>query len=859
MTETVVVTATSETVSTGQAVSTTFEQTTVEKLPIARTINSAVALAPGVTQTGPAGNTVISGAQSYENLYLVNGVVVNENLRGQPFDMFIEDALAETTVRTGAVSAEYGRFSGGVINTITKSGGNEFSGSFRTNFQNDKWTARAPDEVEQDDKTNEIFEATAGGRIWRDKIWFFAAGRNAETTASSQTYITDIRYPTALNEDRIEAKLTGAITAKHRLIGSYFQIDEEQIGNNFLSAGMDLNSLVNRTLPLEGWSFHYTGIMTSSLLIEAQYAEREFTFEDSGGTDTSFVGGTVFRDLATGGRYNAPTFCGACEDEQRSNDNWFIKGSYFLSAGDGGSHDIVAGYDTFSDIRLSDNHQSASDYQIYLLSGTNIDDDNNLYPIVGGGVTAPPAWVVWYPILGPSQGTDFETHSFYVNDSWRLNDKWSFNIGARYDKNDGADAEGKQVVDDARISPRLGISFDPKADGEWLLTANYAHYVSAIANTVADSSSAAGTPAIFAWDYFGPEVNVMGDGMDTSPSEALEIIEDWWFNVYGGAVEENWDEAWFVDIPGSTTVISDTLASPFVEEVTVGVTKRLGSRGIVRADYVHRSYQDFYADLTDMTTGQDALGNDLTFVVNNDSLLHRKYDGLQVAFQYRPFDRVNVGATWTWSHLRGNVNGETSGSGPITASVLDYPEYRESSWNSPYGALLADQRHKFRGWAIWDILAGERNHLSVSLLQNFWSGQPYSAVGDIDPTPYVTNPGYSTPPSSINYYFTDRGVFKTDDITRTDLAINYSFFVWKNYELFIQTEIQNIFNEQGVDGVLTNVDTAENDATLLPFNPFTEMPVEGINYRYDEDFGQPVEPADYQLPRRFRFSVGFRF
>ena len=76
---------------------------------------------------------------SFESLYMVNGVTVNENLRGQANNLYIEDAIQETTVATAGVSAEYGRFSGGVVNVITKSGGNLFSGSFRDSLNNDNW------------------------------------------------------------------------------------------------------------------------------------------------------------------------------------------------------------------------------------------------------------------------------------------------------------------------------------------------------------------------------------------------------------------------------------------------------------------------------------------------------------------------------------------------------------------------------------------------------------------------------------------------------------------------------------------------------------------------------------------------
>ena len=55
---------------------------------------------------------------------MLNGVDINDNLFGTPHGLFIEDAIEETHVLTAGISAEYGRFTGGVINAITKSGGN---------------------------------------------------------------------------------------------------------------------------------------------------------------------------------------------------------------------------------------------------------------------------------------------------------------------------------------------------------------------------------------------------------------------------------------------------------------------------------------------------------------------------------------------------------------------------------------------------------------------------------------------------------------------------------------------------------------------------------------------------------------
>src|SRR6185369_5126119 len=125
-------------------VATNFNQELIANLPTARDINATMMLAPSVHPTGPSGSYSIAGAQTFENLFLVNGVTVNENLRGQAYDLYIEDAIQETTVATAGVSAEYGRFGGGVVNIITKSGGNMFSGSFRDTLNNDKWRKKTP-------------------------------------------------------------------------------------------------------------------------------------------------------------------------------------------------------------------------------------------------------------------------------------------------------------------------------------------------------------------------------------------------------------------------------------------------------------------------------------------------------------------------------------------------------------------------------------------------------------------------------------------------------------------------------------------------------------------------------------------
>jgi hypothetical protein len=123
----------------------------------------------------------------------------------------------------------------------------------------------------------------------------------------------------------------------------------------------------------------------------------------------------------------------------------------------------------------------------------------------------------------------------------------------------------------------------------------------------------------------------------------------------------------------------------------------------------------------------------------------------------------------------------------------------------------------------------------------------------------VPNPGYVSALTSATYYFGGRGTLRTDNILRTDFSVNYKIKAGP-VEFFLQPEIINLFNRKGLVGfdeeVLTALDTGSG---LKPFNPFTETPVEGVNWAKGPNFGKAAVESDYQTPRTFRFSVGVRF
>lgn len=890
--EEVTVTGTYETISSSGQAASTVTQDLLNKLPTGRTPVTAVFLAPGVV-TGPNNYAMISGAMQYENLYLVNGVSIQDNVRNTPHQLYIEDAVQETTTQTSGISAEYGRFAGGVVNTLTKSGGNEMHGSLRDSLSSDKWAAETPKTTSRNDTINQTYEATLGGYIFKDHLWYFLAGRSYKITSDRQLYSTNIPYTYGDDQKRYEAKLTFAINPNHRILGSYLKVDETETNYLFTSLNnLDPSTIdPERSTPNDLMAVNYTGVLSDSFFVEAQYSAKNFAFVGSGSPYSDLILGTVIRDNQYGWASNSAYFCGTCPDKERNNEDWFIKGSWFATSSSLGSHDVVFGYDSFDDQRLENNNQTGSNY-VYWPTAYLMDDAGTIIldpalgqpiPIVYGDSTSD---FTYWPVLVESQGSHFKTNSVFVNDRWRLNNHFSFNIGLRYDKNDGKDQAGQVVAKDSKISPRLGVTYDVSGDGNLLFNAGYGHYVTAISGTGNVADLGAGSPSQFGYLYLGEDLNADctadNPGACLNAHQVLDQVFAWLLangtDSVGRPLGRDID---YGSVSGLSTIVAPGLKSPYAEEITVGATKRLGTRGLVRLDYVNRKFKDLYARTVDMTTGQvtDELGNtsDIKLVINDPGELERNYDGVTLQASYRASQSLNIGGNYTWGHRYGNYEGEGSGTGPVasTAASYYYPEYTQPSWRNPKGDLSGDQRHTGRVYVVWDAVNTKHNLLSFSLMQSYFSGTPYGATGNVYSYPYVPNPGYAQRPTTVTYYFSARDAYHTDNITRTDIGLNYSFrfpALGADVELFIHPYVTNVFNEQGVINVDQTVYSRYSGSSWLLFNPFTTTPKEcaqgtaaatcradGANWQKGPNFGKPLSAADYQTPRTYAVSFGVRF
>ena len=323
-----------------------------------------------------------------------------------------------------------------------------------------------------------------------------------------------------------------------------------------------------------------------------------------------------------------------------------------------------------------------------------------IFPRMPGGATGNQTRISWLPIFVLSKGSNYTTKSGFLNDRWILNPHWTFNLGVRYDKNNAISGDHTfTIADDSAFSPRLAAHYDIFGNQRVVLNASYAKYIGRLSEGAANDADPAGRNASLSWDYRGPSIN---NDVNVPTSQlvhtatAVQMVMDW-FLANGGTGRRPFRTS--PNIPGVDSILDPNgLKTPGTNEWTVGAGTVIGTRGFARGDLVWRKWDKFYTSYRDLTTGRanDQFGTqyDRAIIRTDNGLYNRDYKALQTQANYRLLNRLDLGATYTYSRLKGNLIGENTGSGPLVGEEGWYPEYHQANWNSPTGFLTGDERHR---------------------------------------------------------------------------------------------------------------------------------------------------------------------
>jgi hypothetical protein len=139
-----------------------------------------------------AGNVSTDGQPEYANAFLVNGAEVNETKNMGAGLIPNADSVAEFRVLTNSFSAEYGKFTGAVMNTVTKSGTNRFHGTLFEFYRNQGMDATNYFDPTKAELKQHQFGGVFGGPIWKDKLFFFTDYQQTRRVAGASTGKLDV-------------------------------------------------------------------------------------------------------------------------------------------------------------------------------------------------------------------------------------------------------------------------------------------------------------------------------------------------------------------------------------------------------------------------------------------------------------------------------------------------------------------------------------------------------------------------------------------------------------------------------------------------------------------------------------------
>ena len=828
----------------------------VYALPTSRQPWRIAELQPGLTDNTPnAGQLTINGAFAYDNIFLVDGVDINDNLFGVANALFVADAIQETQVLTSGISAEYGRFSGGVINVITKSGGNDFSGSYRLSMFKPSWTAHTPfeDEPREGDLVDNLdHEITFGGPVVRDRLWFFYSGLITRQAGTETFNDTGIGYDTSTSQDRHQAKLTATLAPGHTLSGSFLRRTFTDTDSTF-GFSIAPSTIVDRDRPQDLFVATYRGALTDDVFAEVQYSQKRHQFLGGGGTSTDIFDSPIITRTQALGHYNAPYF-DATDPEERNNQQITGNVTWFLSSRQAGSHSLKAGFERFTTTNTGGNSQSSTgwvfrtNYAVGPDGSPLVDAAERLTPVFTPGPLT--LGLNWLATRGAR--IDINTTSFFVNDEWALNEHFSFNLGVRGETVDSEATPGNiTTVDTSSVVPRLGAAYDPRGDGRFTIQSTYSHYAGKYSEAQFSETTNVGNPDLLVGLYAGPP----GQGRDFAPG----------FDVNNYLIVDG-------QFASQNVMLDPGLKSPLTKEFTVSAGGTLGNRGHLKATYIVRRASNFIEDFFDLSTGATEVmhegrsyGTFVNQVFRNTDLLERNYDALQFDGRYNVTSRFVLDGSYT-VQLRneGNFEGEATNQPGSPSVAFDYPEILMPERYYPFGRLDDFQRHKIRIWGIYNLGLGPAGDVDLGGIWRYNSGQVYSLVARNAPLSDQQNAMYQelgyagSPPTSQHLYFDARGTESFKGYGLLDLSVQYQIPVWRTAAPYFKFELLNVFNNSTLIGWDTTI------------NPIWDGPVDdlGLPLTYEEGprFGEGTSVADYPPwqaasdgGRTYLMSLGFRF
>ncbi|WP_114241873.1 TonB-dependent receptor [Dyella sp. C9] len=861
------------------------------KLPLQRSAEAIATLAPGVNQgsgyfTGTTGQPLNSfgGSSVAENAYYINGFNTSDPLHNFGGLTLPYGAVDQEQVLTGGYGAAYGRSDGGVINQVGKRGTNEwhFGGQVlyhpswaQSNPDNYYLTNGTLDRYRQDNNNQSTYtyDAYFGGPLIKDKLYIFGAvegeqqqnGVNVGSQAVGQARTYSYSDPKWYGKidwnitDNNILELTGA-SNKTEYSGNVYAYNYGS-GNSKGSWGSYLGPDTATKDGADMWTAKYTGYITDSLTVDAQYGKmNQISYSNPGGSDDSRVLDAQYQNptLNGGVPITGPQTAGSISnpDAHDKTTNYRLDINYKI-----GNHSITAGIDNLN-VSSYDigNVEPGPGYSWEYGYG---DPTLPISTLPGASVGAPGGsgyYVDKYIYTTGADVVHVKQRAQFIEDQWQVTDRLLLSLGLRNDQftNYNPDSEPYIRLGKPNWAPRLGASWDVFGDSSLKVYGNAGRYYLDEPTNVAIRGASGSTYTRQYFTYTGI------DPVTGAPTGLTQIPQ----SVYPGVSADNE----YGQAPDPKTVTSSNVKAEYQDEYIAGVDKAFemfGEKWTAGAKGTYRVLRNDLDDVCDYPTfgavgvsqGFDqaaaegsgcyimnpgrtadinvplASGGYGTMVVPWSALdmpsLLRKYVALDTYLEH-PFDGTwYAKVTYTWSHSFGNTEGS------VRSDIGQQDVSQTEDWDNKgvmtyaNGDQANDRRHQIKAFGYYQI----NPEWLVGANAQILSGTPvvclgYFGASQTDPYGYGASyhfcgaNGTPAPPGST-------GRTPWTEI----ISLNASYRPgWAQHKLAFTVQVYNLLDQQRATQLYGVSESGPGQASVLYKMPLYSTTPRYVQFGVSYDF-----------------------
>jgi TonB dependent receptor/Carboxypeptidase regulatory-like domain/TonB-dependent Receptor Plug Domain len=774
------VTVTSEAAAlnfTSTAVGTNLDNRAVTTLPSGRNYSSVAQVVPGVSSDANATNPdqssiTVYGSSGAENAYYIDGVNTTGAEYGFQGKELNFEFIQAVDVKTGGYEAEYGRSTGGIVNVITKSGGNEFHGDVFGYYDSDSLQAKADPVVSNTTSagyTRKDYGLGLGGFILKDRLWFFGAYDRVDNTQDNTLPEGPRAGQVASSKstrDLASGKLTFKLSQNHTVTGTVFLDPRDDTGaindrDHFLN-GDPLTYDGKKSFGGTDFALRYEGLFGARWLVTAQGSRHK----EKNDVGPASAAGDVIQYLdIQNNSYQTGGF-GLIQNKDFTRDMLTFSATAYL-----GAHEAKFGVEY--------EHESA-DVLKRMSGGQQVsvfaNPVNAAKPIYSHFYwTTPNATVANAPVSALNASPEHKVTTLYIQDKWTVLPNLTVNLGLRWDRQQIADASGVTQIDLKNdFAPRFGFAWDPTKDQKTKVYGSYGRYYEQIPMDLVIRS--------FSYERQPRIVNYSPTG--TAPDPAAESDLGQTSIILGGFTEPS----------------DPNLRNQYLHEYILGAEREVARNVVVGLKGIYRYYGEVIEDFLCQDDGTYCIGNPGKGIMSRLFTLDysqtfpspeakRKYKGVQLDVTKTFANNWWGQASYIWSKIEGNFDGLY---GPFTnpvadpniSAAFDYYEFFTDGKNlnriTNDGPLSNDRRDQFKLSGYYVFPFG----LSVGTTAFYRSGTP------------VTRYGYSDAYGRYEFFLTPRGdEGRTPANYDLDLHLGYPLALGPVKVNFL-VDVFNLFNTQ---------------------------------------------------------------